>query len=271
MAPKTIVLTGASRGGQASVNKRASLPDHSSVGIGLAIAEFLLKEPEQHNLVILSRSRDALEKVKAKSPKQVEILAGDLSDFSYAQRAVELAISSFGQLDGLIVNHGILGDCNRIADSDLSAFQNVFDVNFFSTVAFIKAAIPQLRTSKGRIILTSSGAAVSGYSSWGAYGSSKAAMNHLALTMKNEEPNIITLAVRPGVVNTEMQRELREVHLERLDESERKKFANAHKDGTLLEPSQPGNVIARLSIHGTKDLSGKFLSWNDETLKAFQD
>jgi NAD(P)-dependent dehydrogenase (short-subunit alcohol dehydrogenase family) len=39
----------------------------------------------------------------------------------------------------------------------------------------------------------------------GAYGSSKAALNHLARTLAVEEPDVTTVAVRPGVVDTDMQ------------------------------------------------------------------
>ena len=98
--------------------------------------------------------------------------------------------------------------------------------------AQIKAAIPELRKTHGRIILTSSGAALTGYSTWGAYGSSKAAMNHLALTLKVEEPTITTIAIRPGVVDTEMQRELREVYHERMDKKDKEKFIGAKANGT---------------------------------------
>jgi NAD(P)-dependent dehydrogenase (short-subunit alcohol dehydrogenase family) len=96
----------------------------------------------------------------------------------------------------------------------------------------IKAAIPELRKTHGRIILTSSGAALTGYSAWGAYGSSKAAMNHLALTLKVEEPTITTIAIRPGVVDTEMQRELREVYHEKMDKKDKEKFIGAKANGT---------------------------------------
>lgn len=85
-------------------------------------------------------------------------------------------------------------------------------MNFFSAVSISKAAIPLLRESRGRIILTSSGAAVSAYATWGAYGSSKAALNHLASTLANEESDIVTVAIRPGIVDTEMQRDIREKH-----------------------------------------------------------
>ena len=70
------------------------------------------------------------------------------------------------------------------------------------------------------------------YSTWGAYGASKAALNHLAMTMKSEEPDITTIAIRPGVVDTEMQRELREVHHDRLDKKDQEKFMDAKANGT---------------------------------------
>lgn len=68
----------------------------------------------------------------------------------------------------------------------------------------IKSSLPHIRSTSGRIILTSSGAATGAYSTWGAYGSSKAAINHLALTLEAEEPLVTALAIRPGVVDTDV-------------------------------------------------------------------
>ena len=96
-------------------------------------------------------------------------------------------------------------------------------------------------------------------------------LNHLALTLSVEEPDVTTISVRPGTVDTEMQREIREVHHERMSEKDRTKFAGLKKDGVLLRPEQPGNVIAKLAVGAGKELSGKFVNWNDESLKAFQE
>lgn len=123
-----------------------------------------------------------------------------------------------------------------------------------------KAALPSLRESKGKIILTSTGAAVSAYKTWGLYGSTKAAMNHLAATLGAEEPDVTTVAIRPGMVDTEMQRELREVHRDNMPADVYAKFHNAHKDGKLLKPEQPGHVMARLVLDAPTSLSGRFLS-----------
>ena len=98
----------------------------------------MLKVPTKHNLVILGgRSQDALDKLKAQSPKHIEVVPGDLSDFSLGQKAVELAVSAFGKIDGLVVNHGTLGEVARIADCDLEEIRKTFDVNFFSVIACV--------------------------------------------------------------------------------------------------------------------------------------
>ena len=117
----------------------------------------------------------------------------------------------------------------------------------------VKAAIPELRKTHGRIILTSSGGAVTGYSAWGAYGSSKAAINHLALTLKVEEPDITTIAIRPGMVDTEMQREVREVHHQKMDQKDKEKFMGAKENQTCeLKQSRPSCnpcINHELSMH----------------------
>ncbi|KAI7293488.1 hypothetical protein KC315_g19311 [Hortaea werneckii] len=134
-----------------------------------------------------------------------------------------------------------------------------------------KAALPELRKSKGCILYTSSGAAMNAYPTWGAYGSAKAAMNHLAMTVASEEPEITSISIRPGVVDTEMQRDIREKHNTAMFEKDAARFKELKETGGLLRPEQPGHVMAKLVLNPPKELNGKFLSWNGEELKAFQE
>lgn len=108
-------------------------------------------------------------------------------------------------------------------------------------------------------MLTSSGAALNAYSSWLGYGSSKASTNHLAMTLKSEEPDIVAVAIRPGTVDTGMQTSLRNEFADVMDPEDRAKFANLKRDGKLLRPDQPGNVMARLVLNAPTKLSGQFL------------
>jgi len=247
---QVIILTGASR------------------GLGLAIAHYLLQR--QHNLVVVARSEQPLRDLEKQYKSQVAVLAADLADLSIGQKAVDLAKERFSRLDGVIINHGVLDPVARVADGDAERWRAAFDINFFSAVSLTSAAVPLLREAKGKIIMTSSGAAASAYPTWGAYGSAKAAMNHLAATLGSEEKDIVTVCIRPGTVDTEMQREIREKHNSVMEADHVKYFANLKSSNGLLAPELPGYVIARLVLGATQELSGKFLEWKAEELRTFQ-
>lgn len=114
---KVIILTGASR------------------GIGLAIAHYLLGKNAK--LVVTARSKNALEKLKQHHPDQVEVLVGDAADFSLGEKAAQAALTRWGQIDAVVVNHGVLDPVKRVAEADAKEWRDAFDVNFFSAVALV--------------------------------------------------------------------------------------------------------------------------------------
>ena len=135
--------------------------------------------------------------------------------------ALARAEQVYHHIDGLVLNAGIIDPMGYIGgQSSVSDWKEHFDVNFFSLVSALKASLPTLRKSElgGRVIFVSSGAAVKGLPTWGPYSASKAAMNSLcrylsvsperldsnslARTLAEEEPGIVAVAVRPGVVDT---------------------------------------------------------------------
>lgn len=65
------------------------------------------------------------------------MLTGDVADYGLAQRAVDLAVRSFGKLDGLVLNHGTLGQVGKVAENDPELWKVGFDVNFISLIAFV--------------------------------------------------------------------------------------------------------------------------------------
>lgn len=88
--------------------------------------------------MVVARSVEPLQKLKEQYSKQVEVVNGDLADFSLAQKAVDAALNSFGQLDGMVLNHGILGQVGKVAEGDTEQWRQGFDVNFVSLVAFVR-------------------------------------------------------------------------------------------------------------------------------------
>ncbi|KAH8661933.1 short-chain dehydrogenase [Xylariales sp. PMI_506] len=250
MSSKAFIVTGASR------------------GLGLAIAQLLLRD--SHKVFLVARSEADLQKIKSESQDFVEYMAADLADLSVAPKIIEAATKAFGRIDGLVINHGVLTPLTRIADSDPAAWSRAYDINITSAVGLVKEAIPYLRQVKGRIVFVSSGAATGAYAGWGAYGTSKAALNHLCAHAAVEEQEITSIAVSPGKVDTNMQQLIREQGGAAMAPALHASFVDEHASGKLLKPEQPGGVIAKLVQNAPTGLSGKHFRWNDPALAAFQ-
>ncbi|GAB1312165.1 Benzil reductase ((S)-benzoin forming) IRC24 [Madurella fahalii] len=249
MAAKVIIVTGASR------------------GIGLAVAKSLLAA--SHQVVLVSRSAEQLQSLKDQFPSQVAYLAADMTVSDTAFRVTELAILTFGRIDGVVVNHGALSPMTRIEHASVEEWKQLYDANLFSALALAKETIPHLRASQGRIIFTSSGAAVSAYTSWAAYGSSKAALNSLSQHIAVEEPDVTSVAISPGRVDTDMQREIREKGTA-MSKKDYEGFKSAFEEGKLIRPEQSGGIIARLSVDAKPELSGKYFKWDAPELAEYR-
>ncbi|KAI9669637.1 MAG: hypothetical protein M1831_007333 [Alyxoria varia] len=256
MSFQVVIVTGASR------------------GLGHAVVSLLAKPLQHCRVLAVARSLEPLKKLQEEyGEDRVQVHAGDLTnaDAGTTRAMINLAVEKWGKLDALVLNHGAVEPVERIENLEMTEWKEAFDVNFFSALALIKEALGDLRKSHGRIIITSSGAAVKGTASWGPYGASKAMLNSLARTIAAEEPDITTVAIRPGVVDTQMQETLAREHYSKMEPTDTERFKKMKEEGTMLRPEQPGNVIGRLALDAGSDLSGKFLDWNDKELGKFQD
>jgi NAD(P)-dependent dehydrogenase (short-subunit alcohol dehydrogenase family) len=133
-------------------------------------------------VVSISRSLTPELEALAKSHRdRLRLVLASVTDQAGVSKAVADTLSEFGQLDGLILNAGTLDPLGRIENESISldAWKTHFDVNFFSLIGIVRAALPALRESRGRVVFVSSGAAISGTAGWGPYNASKAAMNSL--------------------------------------------------------------------------------------------
>lgn len=86
----------------------------------------------------MARSSTPLEKLKSEYPDQFEFVTGDLGDFATAKAAVERAVTVFGKIDSVIVNHGVLDPVSKIVDADLERWREAFDIGFLSAVALVR-------------------------------------------------------------------------------------------------------------------------------------
>ncbi|GFP57455.1 uncharacterized oxidoreductase C30D10.05c [Trichoderma asperellum] len=237
MASKVFIVTGASK------------------GLGAAIVQHLLAQ--SHKVVVTARSETLLQKLKEAHPTQI------------AERLTALAVNSFGKLDGVVINHGVL-EPKRFADESVEDTKRFYDVNLFSYVAMARASLKEVKKTKGCIVWVSSGAALKAYQAWSTYGSAKAAVNSMAAHLAVEEPDITSVSFGPGRVNTDMQAVIREKGKDTMEKAMHQNFVDALEQGELLRPEQPGNVIAKFVANPLHKLSGQYINWNSPELADYQ-
>lgn len=230
----------------------------ASKGIGHCIATILLDKGAK--VVGVSRSASAIV-----HPNFFQILS-DLAGEGQGVSLVNQAMARFGRLDGVVINAGIIDPIQRVEAIEIAAFKRIMQINVYSGIEIIQSALPELRHRKGSIVLVSSGAATAGYGGWGAYASSKAAMNILAKTLAEEEELVTTVAIRPGIVDTEMQSVIRDTGAGEMKLDMHSKFVKLKQDSALLKPEQPAAAIAELALNPVFSFNGQFVKWDDVTV-----
>lgn len=128
----------------------------------------------------------------------------DVCDSTSAQNAIQEVMTQTDRIDVVISNAGY-GISGSIEFTDITAAQHQMDVNFMGAVRFTQAVLPVLRQQKsGRIIYTSSVAAILAVPYQSFYSASKAAINAFALALANEvrEFGISVSVMMPGDVST---------------------------------------------------------------------
>ncbi len=252
MTQASVIITGASR------------------GLGRAIALELARLGAA--VTLNARSEKALAQVQADIEAEggrATRVVGDVSEPDVAERLVAAAALAFGRIDAVINNAAVLDPLARIADSDPYQWQRNLQINVVGPYLLIQAALPHLRRApQGRVINVSSGAAVRATAGWPAYCSSKAALNMLTSVLAEEEPNIVALAVRPGVVNTSMQAEVRARGREAMKPDAYQRFIAYYERGELLPPELPGRALAALALHAPPAWSGRFIAWDDPDVQV---
>lgn len=250
MSQKTMIITGASRGlGAAAAEIAASL------GV---------------NVVLNARSAGKLAEVTERiieAGGQAIAVAGDISDVDVCQQVVEQTMARFGRLDALINNAGIIEPIAKIAEASPQDWQHNFAVNVIGPLMLTQAALPYLRARKGRVINVSSGAATYAIPGWGAYCASKAALNQFNEGLAKEEASLTAIALRPGIIDTEMQVQIRREGAMGMTASDHKRFIGFHEQGQLQPPEVIGRTLVALALHAPHAWSGEFVSWNEERVQ----
>jgi len=174
-----------------------------SSGIGKATAS-LFAERGWRVFELSRHGKDApREEVPGTKGEIVHVFC-DVCDEESTQQAIAQVLSMTETIDVVISNAGF-GISGPVEFTDIKEVEHQMDVNFLGAVRFTQAVLPQLRKQRyGRIIYTSSVAAILAVPFQSFYSASKAAINAMALALANEvKPfGIYVSVMMPGDVST---------------------------------------------------------------------
>jgi len=169
-------------------------------GMGKAIAEGLSSEGAK--LVLSGRNQESGKALEDSLDNSV-FVPGDVTDPSYNKRLVDSAMETFGKLDILSLNAGILGIGN-VENLSIDLWRKTIDTNLSSIFYLCKYALPHLQKElQGNILINASIAAFKSFPNHPAYCASKAASVALMKQMAVDyAPKIRVNAICPGPVDT---------------------------------------------------------------------
>lgn len=177
----------------------------ASSGIGKAVAIELSKE--KAHLILSGRNRESLLEVAAECQKNgssTEIVPFDLGD----EKSVEVASSEVLAITDKIdcmYHFGGISQRSFVSETPLFVDRQIFEVNFFGTIALTKAVLPlMIKNGGGHIAVTSSVVGKFGFPYRSSYSASKQALHGFfeSLRAENARNNIVVSMIIPGRIKT---------------------------------------------------------------------
>lgn len=189
---------------------KLALVTGASRGIGAATAEALAAEGA--HVILVARSATALEEIEDRihaAGGSATIAPLDLTEGESIGKLAGAIAERWEKLDIMVLNAAMLGSLTPVQDIDPKEYSRLLSLNLLANQALIAAFDPLLRKAETAdvVVLTSSvGSTPRAF--WGAYGSSKAALENLLGTYADETAYTNRIRVRiidPGATRTRMR------------------------------------------------------------------
>lgn len=195
-----------SAGARAASDRPVMLITGASRGIGAATA-LLAAEAGYDVLLNYARDREAAheltERIKALGGKAVAVQANVALEADVMKMYAVLD-QSFGRLDVLVNNAGIVGRKSALKDMSVERWQNMFGINVIGSLLCAREAIKRMGKGACIVNVSSAAARLGSPNEYVDYAASKGAIDTLTLGLSKElaEQGIRVNAVRPGLIDT---------------------------------------------------------------------
>lgn len=178
----------------------------ASSGIGEALAYELSKKGAR--LILSARRKEELERVKGNCPSPaqpgIRVLPLDLEQSDTLQLSTEAALQIFGHID-ILINNGGVSQRSFVADTSLSVYRRLMEVNFFGAITLTKYLLPHfIERKQGHLVNISSIAGKFGTPYRSGYAASKHALHGFfdAVRAEHYKENIKVTMICPGFIRT---------------------------------------------------------------------
>jgi len=191
-------------------NTRLALVTGASRGIGAATAEALAAAGA--HVILVARTSSALEAVEERihgAGGTATIAPMDLTDGEGIGKLAGAVAERWGKLDILVLNAAMLGSLTPVQDIDPKEYSRLLSINLLANQALIAAFDPLLKSAeKADVVALTSSVGSEPRAFWGAYGSSKAALETLLGAYADESEHTGRIRVHiidPGATRTRMR------------------------------------------------------------------
>lgn len=189
---------------------RLALVTGASRGIGAATAETLAAAGA--HVILVARTASALEEIEERihaAGGSATIAPLDLTDGENIGKLAGAVAQRWEKLDIVVLNAAMLGSLTPVQDIDPKEYSRVLSINLLANQALIAAFDPLLRKAeRADVVALTSSVGAEPRAFWGAYGSSKAALETLLGAYADETAytgRIKVHVVDPGATRTRMR------------------------------------------------------------------
>ena len=193
-----------------SMSGKLALVTGASRGIGAATAEALAAAGA--HVILVARTATALEEVEERihaAGGSATIAPLDLTDGESIGKLAGAVAERWEKLDILVLNAAMLGSLTPVQDIDPKEYSRLLSLNLLSNQALIAAFDPLLkRSERADVVALTSSVGGEPRAFWGAYGSSKAALETLLGAYADETAYLGRIRVHiidPGATRTRMR------------------------------------------------------------------